>query len=210
MHSLFVTLTTIFVFVAFPRPNILLLHLKRFIVVEKTVIVDPDEEENRPPSSPMKPVSVEYLFRKNKTRVELPLSLTLDAFYGAMNTSMVCGKDKYLLQSVVHHVGSRASSGHYIADAVRHVEVASNSSNEIFTNQVPESEHSLPQVSSAPKNEVEDVWFTFDDSQSIRQRSELITQDPKRQETAYMLLYSCSSDVVDPGQCTLPLDDSPT
>lgn len=70
-------------------PNVLLLHLKRFIFSEST-------------------------FRKNKKRVVLPPKLQINSFCSTSENN-----PSFQLGGVVHHIGSSSSSGHYTTDAVR-------------------------------------------------------------------------------------------
>ena len=182
----------------------MLLHLKRFIVVEKKVYPDDQKqggEENQPPNSPVKPISVEYLFQKNKARVAMPLNLTLEPFQvtqkdesaAAAAPASLLGRD-YALKSVVHHIGSRASSGHYIADALRRVEVDDDENDSKAIQDDGDVVAASSAKAPAGKKKMEDAWFTFDDTQSARRETQKITQDPQKQETAYMLLYSCLDD----------------
>jgi uncharacterized UBP type Zn finger protein len=87
-----------------------LLHLKRFIFVEKPL----PAIENLSPNEPSP--SVEYIFGKNKSPVIISKTLSLDKFQSTPSTS------SYSIQSIVHHWGRRASSGHYTADVVRTVD----------------------------------------------------------------------------------------
>jgi Ubiquitin carboxyl-terminal hydrolase len=86
---------------------------------------------------------------------------------------------QYSLQSIVHHIGSRASSGHYTADALRQVEVEES------------QEKASPETNGR-------VWVTFDDGNTVRTTLKAITGRFK-QETAYMLLYTLDdSSTTDP------------
>ena len=85
------------------RPRVLLLHLKRFTMVEKRT-AGADE--------------MEVSFQKNKTPVELNNELSLDSFLSDKATSSVLSSN-YSLRSIVHHIGMTANSGHYTADALR-------------------------------------------------------------------------------------------
>lgn len=161
-----------------------MLHLKRFIFVEKHI--EPPaatgEDENRSPNSPsskQKAVQVEYVFRKNKSPVSIAETLTLDPFQveDEEGVARASPSKEYKLKSIVHHIGSRASSGHYTADAVRRIEpslVAGAYSH---------------CVADAP-TEAKDGWVTFDDGSSCITALEKITSNQNKQRTAYMLLYS--------------------
>ena len=86
------------------RPRVLLLHLKRFTMVEKRT---PGTDE------------LEVSFRKNKTPVELNNELSLNAFLSDKATSLSALSSNYSLRSIVHHIGMTANSGHYTADTLR-------------------------------------------------------------------------------------------
>jgi preprotein translocase subunit SecD len=116
----------------FYRPKALLLHLKRFIVVEKPQPAVDDNtsekagggDENAHPNSPSSRRSrpVEYEFQKNKAPVEIAERLSLANFLSTSEESTEESSKsagEYKIQSIVHHIGSRASSGHYTADALR-------------------------------------------------------------------------------------------
>ncbi len=87
-------------------PRALLFHLKRFIVD-----VSPDY------------TSISY--RKNQTLVSFEPYLELDEHSGAlgevvaMDELLLPQNSRYAIRSVVNHIGSSASCGHYTADAVR-------------------------------------------------------------------------------------------
>lgn len=85
------------------RPRALLLHLKRFTMVEKPNSSTDDKEIS---------------FQKNKAAVELNDKLSLDGFLSDKATSSVLSS-VYSLRSIVHHIGNTANSGHYTADALR-------------------------------------------------------------------------------------------
>lgn len=158
-------------------PKNLLLHLKRFIFVEKPV---PTGTENAPPNSPSSRPEMEYVFMKNKTPVELTGKLSLGPF--CANPS---GGD-YHLRSLVHHIGARPSSGHYLADAIRPYRARPSDTSADTKQPELSSEESAAAESIPPEEE----WITFDDSNSCKTTLSKIQANPKKQETAYMLLYS--------------------
>lgn len=88
------------------RPRALLLHLKRFKMVEHRTKGDDGKDE------------VSYSFQKNKAPVELNDKVSLDRFLSDKATASVLSSD-YSLRSIVHHIGTTANSGHYTADALR-------------------------------------------------------------------------------------------
>ena len=180
-------------------PKLLVLHLKRFIVVERVISPATSEidVENHPPNSPAAttttPAQVEYIFKKNKAPISIPSSLSLNSYdasddrqeFGDVNPQgSNCAANSnaqisnffqetttnYELQSIVHHIGSRASSGHYTADAVRPDCIAMNDRTE----------------SSTPTK----IWVSFDDGLSTETSLEKIVDNPFKRSTAYMLLYN--------------------
>lgn len=88
------------------RPRALLLHLKRFKMVEHRAKGEDGREE------------VRFSFQKNKTAVELNDRLSLDGYLSEEATASILPSD-YSLRSIVHHIGTTANSGHYTADALR-------------------------------------------------------------------------------------------
>ena len=123
---------------------------------------------------------------KNKTPVELTETLSLGPFCATPS-----GGD-YHLRSLVHHIGARPSSGHYLADAIRPYR-ARPSDTPADTKQ-PESSSlttlSTEDSSVAESAPPEEEWITFDDANSCKTTLTKIQENPKKQETAYMLLYS--------------------
>lgn len=81
---------------------------------------DENAHPNSPSSRRSRPIVMEYEFQKNKAPVEIAERLSLANFLStgseATETSL---SGEYKIQSIVHHIGSRASSGHYTADALR-------------------------------------------------------------------------------------------
>lgn len=158
------------------RPKALLLHLKRFIFVEKRI--EQPNTENESPNSPSAKNNfgtVEYVFQKNKEPVRLSEELTLAAFEAPDknddSTSATLKTRQYHLKSIVHHIGSRASSGHYTADVVRRLEL------------------DVAKAIDAEAKDAVDGWVTFDDGSSYVTSLEKILGSKNKQTTAYMLLY---------------------
>ncbi len=84
-------------------PKVVLLHLKRFMVVEKQ-----GAEE-----------TTELVFKKNKVPVELTTDLSLGKLLSKNQFSSKLPMENYGLKSIAHHLGNTANSGHYTADAMR-------------------------------------------------------------------------------------------
>lgn len=85
-------------------PKVILLHLKRFMVVEKPKA---GAEET------------EMVFKKNKAPVELTTHLSVDKLLTSNQSSDKLPSESYRLKSIVHHIGNTANSGHYTTDALR-------------------------------------------------------------------------------------------
>ena len=131
------------------RPTSLLLHLKRFVIVEKAPSDNNDTENNE----------FEITFRKNKAPVQLNESLSLESF---MADSSEHAETSYKLQSIVHHLGSTAESGHYTADSAR------------LDNE----------------NDNKETWVSYDDGDASETSLGTIQKSVENQRTAYMLLYN--------------------
>ena len=83
-------------------PKVILLHLKRFMVVEKQGVEE-----------------TELVFKKNKAPVELTTDLSVGKLLTDNQSSGKLPMEEYRLKSIVHHIGNTANSGHYTADALR-------------------------------------------------------------------------------------------
>jgi uncharacterized UBP type Zn finger protein len=141
------------------RPKAILLHLKRFVVVEVPRKKAENDADDVDPG-------VHVTFRKNKAPVELTERLTLDPFLkerSEPSTATAFGTKSYSIQSIVHHIGSTANSGHYTADALR-----------IRPNQ-PEANM---------------TWVSFDDTKVETATATDVLKDVAKQKTAYMMLYT--------------------
>lgn len=155
-------------------------------MVEKPISPLVKRDENLPPNSPPLPVQVEYIFKKNKAPFAIPPTLSLQAFQSASHADAgdtataeeALGESLekgYELKSIVHHIGSRASSGHYTADAVR-------------------LDKSSQDSDTSEKKSTEPIWVTFDDGNTSRTTLKKIVENPFKQGTAYMLLYILDDD----------------
>jgi Ubiquitin carboxyl-terminal hydrolase len=178
------------------------LHLKRFVWVKKDPPV-PQAEENVPPNGAEPPA--EFVFRKNKAAVTIPESLTLDPFCKEAHDAPPRPPSQYKLKSIVHHIGQRPYSGHYIAHALRPQkdELAQdegqtkspvptgslpNASNAV--KETPDSTvaHSKPESGKEPLDPYQ--WVAFDDTYTAIVDLREILKSQSRQSTAYMLLYA--------------------
>ncbi|GAX10105.1 ubiquitin carboxyl-terminal hydrolase 26/29/37 [Fistulifera solaris] len=171
------------------RPKSLVLHLKRFIFVEVPIVTSTSNDENKSPNSPSKlgqHVPMQYVFQKNKEQVHLSESLSLNPFLmkfpndEPLPASSTESKHEYKLQSIIHHIGGRASSGHYLADAIRPAK------------SLPvDSKEDVNGGAAVAKDDAEkQSWVTFDDTSSCITSLDKILSNPNKERTAYILLYS--------------------
>jgi len=160
------------------RPKYLLLHLKRFIFVERPITPN---EENCPPNNG-KP-AVEFVFQKNKVPVTIPRSLALEPFC-IQEHQFRAPKAQYSLKSIVHHHGNRASSGHYTADAVRSINDSVD----------PPPTTTGQGSADTEQPPVSHMWVTFDDTNSCVTSLEKILGSRNKQSAAYLLLYALDND----------------
>jgi len=138
-------------------PKVLLLHLKRFIFQERKVQIEKPTDNTDGEAM----FRTEYVFKKDKQRVNLR-----DKFDFLGDFSAGESPKKYHLKSVVHHIGSRPSSGHYTADTIRKFALEE-------TDESDETEH----------------WVTFDDTSSCVTSLQKVQANINKQRNAYMLLY---------------------
>jgi len=89
------------------KPKVMLLHLKRFFMVERQTT----DKDNSPSS--------EIILKKNKVPVELTTKLSIDNLLANKPIGTSLSSKEYRLKSIVYHIGNTASSGHYTTDALR-------------------------------------------------------------------------------------------
>jgi Ubiquitin carboxyl-terminal hydrolase len=196
--------------------------LKRFIVVEKPQLVDEENysdkgggDENAHPNSPSsrrsRPIIMDYEFQKNKAPVEIAERLSLANFLST--TSEACQTSslgEYKIQSIVHHIGSRASSGHYTADALRpskdlyssddddkkeeegNKDDADNDNTKNDDDSKKGNGEGQSLLSASAAVAADEEWISFDDTNSARNTFVNIAGSNFKQRTAYMLLYKFS------------------
>ncbi len=132
---------------------------------------------------------MQYVFQKSKEHVQLSESLTLDPFLMKVtdDEGSVATKSKkdYKLQSIVHHIGSRASSGHYTSDAVRPAKGLSSDKSKNIKDGAEVKNH-WPAAEDGEKCR----WVSFDDTTSYVTSLDKILANENKERTAYMLLYS--------------------
>lgn len=150
------------------KPRTLLIHLKRFKVVEQPISRDAKEDENndRLPRT-------EITFQKNRAPVELTRTISLDTFSTSDEKSSNALSSQYVLQSIVHHIGNTADSGHYTADGVRYADAALDN----------QGDRQSPPIEACP------TWVSFDDGITTETTSEQVLRSVENQCSAYMLLY---------------------
>jgi Ubiquitin carboxyl-terminal hydrolase len=162
----------------------LLLHLKRFLVVERTI--ETEGKENESPNIPRR-TGIEYVFLKSRAAVSIPSSLTLQPFEKKVDdprkVPINAIPNEYSIKSIVHHIGSRASSGHYTADALRARRGSPPDGND--------GSKASAQVGGTDSNDHSDpVWISYDDDMTNETTLQKILNNRYKQESAYMILYS--------------------
>ena len=123
---------------------------------------------------------------KNKAPVDLAEKLSLEPFCATPP-----GGD-YHLRSLVHHIGARPSSGHYLANAIRpyRARPTEHSPDSKEEENSPSATASTEDATTAEPAPPEEEWITFDDSNSCKRTLSSIQESSTNQQTAYMLLYS--------------------
>ena len=150
-------MTSFFLLTSSHSPKALLLHLKRFIVEQQ-------KDWNG---------TIDITMRKNKAAVELSRQLALDDFRGENLDKAAEKESRYSMSSLVYHVGTKSSSGHYTATASR-------------LNRDGESTD----------------WVTYDDSSTCFTTLDDITASAYGRKNAYMLLYTLDEGMVVPPTAT--------
>jgi len=147
------------------RPKALLLHLKRFVLVER--------------QSSGKENEMEITFQKNRSPVELTEELSLDDF---MKTpaATTAKPSQYALKAIVHHIGNTANSGHYTADALRFDHPPTQN------REGQDGDLSHKDMSRAEQPQ----WVSYDDGVTKETTLAEVRGRVANQRTAYMLLYS--------------------
>lgn len=144
------------------QPKALLIHLKRFVLVERPSSGGEDDKEN----------NLEVTFQKNRAAVELTEELSLEDFMKDEKMKSRPTKPRYALKSIVHHIGSTANSGHYTADALR-----------------PGRPH-VGEDQEAGAQTCEPQWVSYDDGLTTETTLAALRGNISNQRTAYILLYS--------------------
>ena len=172
----------------------MLLHLKRFVYEEKPIALTSTnkeeqgsvqasgEDKTRPRHQ------VEITFRKNRAPVVITEHLSLEKFIGEDSRTVSKNADSssgnlYSIKSLVYHIGARASSGHYTADAIR---ICSKKRYKEDEEEESAQGGHAEKDSTAAKSE----WVNFDDARTtVTTLSEILASE-RRRKTAYMILYT--------------------
>ena len=157
-------------------PRALLLHLKRFALVEKpklqVKLSDSKEDSPKSDEEPKRTTAVEMAIRKNKAPVVLDASVSLGPIVPKEQNKENDDTDgrmaTYDIMSVVHHIGSTAWSGHYTCDAIR----------------------TSDSKGMSPSKQHLDKWVSFDDGITSATTADNVLKSERSQKTAYMLLYT--------------------
>ena len=118
---------------------------------------------------------MEMVLRKNKAKVPLEESLSINPFVGVDDESHT---GKYHLRGVVHHVGGTACSGHYTACSKRAL-----ADRAIVGGEKSGSKDDA----KAPDNE--EHWLLFDDRVGTKKDLNYVTGLERNQRNCYLALY---------------------
>jgi ubiquitin C-terminal hydrolase len=146
-------------------PEVLLLHLKRFIITQMT----PRDDESAP----------RICVRKNKARVTCKDFISIEDFHEVKMSESVsaddnkCNPYQYVLNGVVRHFGGSAVSGHYTADSLR-----------IKPGTSQEQQNEGQVINRSTKE-----WVSFDDSISSYSSWKSMSSE-RNERSSYLFLFS--------------------
>mmetsp|Transcript_41363 Transcript_41363/g.86772 ORF Transcript_41363/g.86772 Transcript_41363/m.86772 type:complete len:705 (+) Transcript_41363:555-2669(+) len=158
-------------------PKALLLHFKRFIVTQEMKGNVGDNSDGKG-GKDAPPPRMEMVLRKNKAKIPLEESLSINLFVGEKEKKTI---GKYHLRGVVHHVGSTAFSGHYTTCAKRK-QLSDHG----------DKDGKKPDDANAPQDN-EDQWVFFDDRVGAKKNMDYVSGSERNQRNCYMALYELQS-----------------
>eukprot|EP00957_Ditylum_brightwellii_P143118 10904960-Ditylum_brightwellii.AAC.1 len=110
------------------------------------------------------------VFRKNKARVTLDKTVSVQENDKNEENNTRSKELKYSIRSVVHHIGSTAFSGHYTTDGIR-------------------TKHSQGESSLSSSQAAIQEWIAFDDGVTTALSEKDALKSANSQNNAYMVLY---------------------
>eukprot|EP00580_Thalassiosira_gravida_P008934 CAMPEP_0201643966 /NCGR_PEP_ID=MMETSP0493-20130528/29217_1 /ASSEMBLY_ACC=CAM_ASM_000838 /TAXON_ID=420259 /ORGANISM="Thalassiosira gravida, Strain GMp14c1" /LENGTH=644 /DNA_ID=CAMNT_0048118523 /DNA_START=3 /DNA_END=1937 /DNA_ORIENTATION=- len=158
-------------------PKALLLHFKRFIVTQEMKGNVGDNSGGKGDKD-APPPRMEMVLRKNKAKIPLEESLSINPFVGKKEKKPI---GKYHLRGVVHHVGSTAFSGHYTTCAKRK-QLSDHG----------DKDGKKPDDANRQQDN-EDQWVFFDDRVGAKKNMDYVTGSERNQRNCYMALYELKS-----------------